>query len=414
MATGLDPALEEPRPIPEERRALPGEENPVRWVRANLFNNALNSVLTVVFSLLLGFALFRAARFVIVSGRWEIIEANLANYMLGRFTRAEIFRVWIVLYLGAASIGTGIGLSSRTVGSPSLRERLRRLAPPLVGLAVLLSFTRTPTPALLTLGGAVVLAAGYLIGRLLPPRAARRLPLVYLVLMIGGFVVLAPVGGGVDLNRWGGFLLTMFVAIGGIVASFPLGILLGLGRRSTLPVVRVFSVLYIELIRGVPLITLLFIGSVTIGLFLPPGADRPSLVTRGLIVVILFTAAYLAEVVRGGLQSVPRGQTEAAKAIGLSPLKTTALIVLPQALRNVIPAIVGQFISLLKDTSLLTAIGLIELLGVGTAVLNQDAFKGQGLQPESLAFVAFLYWICCYSMSRASQRLERRLGVGER
>jgi general L-amino acid transport system permease protein len=135
---------------------------------------------------------------------------------------------------------------------------------------------------------------------------------------------------------------------------------------------------------------------------------------RALVAIILFAAAYIAEIVRGGLQSVPKGQTEAAKAIGLSPVKTTMRIVLPQALRNVIPALVGQFISLFKDTSLLGAISLLEILGVSQAVLAQQEFLGQRVQAEALVFASFLYWVACYSMSRASQRLEQRLGVGER
>jgi general L-amino acid transport system permease protein len=220
--------------------------------------------------------------------------------------------------------------------------------------------------------------------------------------------------GGVGLEGLGGLLLTAFLAIGGIVLSFPLGVLLALGRRSNLPAVRVVCVAYIELIRGVPLITLLFMAFFVIGFFVPPGFVAPSLVTRALIAIVLFTAAYVAEVVRGGLQSVPKEQVEAAQALGLSPYKTTRLIVLPQALRAVIPALVGQFISLFKDTSLVAVIGLIDILGVAEVIRNQPEFLAQGLIAETLLFVSFVYWVGSYSMSRESQRLERRLGVGER
>jgi general L-amino acid transport system permease protein len=220
--------------------------------------------------------------------------------------------------------------------------------------------------------------------------------------------------GGVGYGSWGGLLLTLFVALAAIVLSFPFGLLLALGRRSSFPIIRVVCVSYIELIRGVPLITLLFMSAQTLGFFLPPGMTRPQLITRGLIAFVMFAAAYVAEIVRGGLQSVPKGQTEAANAIGLSPLKVTYLIVLPQALRNVIPALVGQFISLTKDTALLTFLAVVEILGVAQLVTSQPGFQGQGLQAEALAFAAFLFWIICYSMSRASQRLEKRLGVGER
>jgi general L-amino acid transport system permease protein len=409
VLSDLDAAMEEPRPVPDEPR--PSERvPPATWVRDNLFNSPLNTVLTIVFSALAAFVLYRAAVFLFVSGRWSVIEVNLANFMVGRYPRSDLFRVWVALYVAAGAIGLGRGLNAQTGGLLSWRQSLRNALPALFGVALLLGFTRTPTPTLLTLGALGVFALAFVAGRQLPLRLRRRLPLLYVVAVFVAYTVLA----GVSLNLWGGFLLTAFVAIGGIVLSFPIGVLLGLGRRSTFPAIRVFCVGYIELIRGVPLITLLFIGSVTIGLFLPPSFTLPSLVMRGLIVIIIFTAAYLAEAVRGGLQSVPTGQIEAAKAIGLSPLKTTFLIVLPQALRNVIPTIVGQFISLFKDTSLLTAIGLIELLEVGRIVLNQGEFEGQGLQGESFVFVSFVYWVCCYSMSRASQRLEKRLGVGER
>ncbi|MGH3092314.1 MAG: amino acid ABC transporter permease, partial [Gaiellaceae bacterium] len=178
--------------------------------------------------------------------------------------------------------------------------------------------------------------------------------------------------------------------------------------------VRVVCVAYIELIRGVPLITILFMGAFMLGFFLPPGTSTPSLETRALVALVIFTSAYVAEIVRGGLQAVPTGQVEAAHAVGLSTFKTMRLIVLPQALRAVIPALVGQFISLFKDTSLVAIIGLTELLGVAQAVTSQPDFVAQGLLFETLLFASLVYWAGSYSMSRESQRLERRLGVGER
>ena len=184
---------------------------------------------------------------------------------------------------------------------------------------------------------------------------------------------------------------------------------------STLPLVRVVSIAYIEFFRGVPLYVLLLLGGIALGFFLPRGMETPGLVVRAIIVFTLFTAAYIAEIVRGGLQSLPAGQTEAAQALGLKPVKTTALIVLPQALRNVIPAIVGQFISLFKDTTLAgAAMGLLDVLGVADVATAQPDFRGQGLAPETISFVMFLFWVGCITMSRESQRLERRLGVGTR
>jgi general L-amino acid transport system permease protein len=191
-------------------------------------------------------------------------------------------------------------------------------------------------------------------------------------------------------------------------------VLLALGRRSSFPVIRTICVGYIELIRGVPLITVLFMAFLMLGFFFPPGTINPALVTRALVAFALFTAAYIAEIVRGGLQGVPKGQVEAAQALGLSPIKMTVLIVLPQGLRNVIPALVGQFISLLKDTSLVAVLGSFDLLHIAEVVPTQSAFFGRGLQTETLLFAAFVYWVCCFTMSKSSQRLERRLGVGQR
>jgi general L-amino acid transport system permease protein len=418
MTSGpVDTATAEPLPTPESeapphRRLPPGE-----WVRENLFDSPLNTVLTIVFGALIAFVVFRATRFLFFTGRWEIVQVNLTNYMIGRFPRGEVHRIWIAIFLASMAGGIGIGLSGqrqRALGVvPDRVGALRRAAPALFGLLVILSLTRTITPTLLVLATFAVGAVGWWFGRKLPERTSRRMPLIYLATGALAYVAITQFGG-VGYGSWGGLLLTLFVALAAIILSFPFGVLLALGRRSTFPVVRIFCVGYIELIRGVPLITLLFMSAQTLGFFLPPGMTRPQLITRGLVAFVMFAAAYVAEIVRGGLQSVPKGQTEAAQAIGLSPLKITFLIVLPQALRNVIPALVGQFISLTKDTALLTFLAVLEILGVAQSITSQPAFLGQGLQAEALAFAGFLFWIICYSMSRASQRLEKRLGVGER
>ena len=217
---------------------------------------------------------------------------------------------------------------------------------------------------------------------------------------------------GIDWEQWSGLHLNLVVAGAAIVLAFPVGLLLALGRRSSLPVVRWLSTAYIELIRGVPLISLLLMGQFFIGFFLNSSTPLSS-VTRATAAVTMFSAAYIAEIVRGGLQAVDKGQTEAGQALGLPPAKITRLVVLPQALRAVIPAMVGQFISLFKDTSLLSIIGILEFLGVREIVHSQEAFRGFGIA-ETLIFVAFGFWAFSFTMSRESQRLERRLGVGFR
>ena len=228
--------------------------------------------------------------------------------------------------------------------------------------------------------------------------------------------------GGVDPSLWGGFYLNILLAVVAIIASFPLGVLLGLGRTSSYPVIRVASTIYIEVFRGVPLITILlmswlvlpdFLPSYSIPVLAPEGLDSIELVYRAMIALTLFSAAYVAEIVRGGLQAVPRGQMEAAQALGLSTIRILILIVLPQALRAVIPALVGQFISLFKDTSLVFIITLTEMLRAGRAVV-QGQLEFSGREMEVLLFVGLVFWIVSFSMSRLSHQFERTMGIGER
>jgi general L-amino acid transport system permease protein len=191
-------------------------------------------------------------------------------------------------------------------------------------------------------------------------------------------------------------------------------VLLALGRRSTLPIIRFICATYIEIVRGSPLFVLLLLSGVALEFFIPQNSS-PGAVERAITVFTLFTAAYVAEIVRGGLQSIPKGQIEAGKAIGLSPVKATVLITLPQALRNVIPAQIGQFISLFKDTTLAgAALSIVELLKVSEAITKQPDFLGQGYIYEALAFVSLLFWVGSFVMSKESQRLEKKLGVGQR
>jgi general L-amino acid transport system permease protein len=217
----------------------------------------------------------------------------------------------------------------------------------------------------------------------------------------------------VETSQWGGLLVTLVVAITGIVASLPLGILLALGRRSKMPIVKTFSVIFIEVWRGVPLITVLFMASVMLPLFLPPGTNFDKL-TRALIATAIFSAAYMAEVVRGGLQAIPRGQFEAAQALGLPYWNMMNLIVLPQALKIVIPGIVNSFISLFKDTTLVTVIGLYDLLNIISAGTADAKWASPQTGNTGYFTAAALFWVFCFSMSRYSQYVERRLNTGHK
>ena len=210
----------------------------------------------------------------------------------------------------------------------------------------------------------------------------------------------------VENERWGGLALTLLLATFGLAIAFPISILLALGRRSRLPAVRALAVAWIELVRGVPLISLLFMASVMLPLFLPEGVTIDKLL-RALIAMIVFAAAYLAEVVRGGLQAVPHGQVEAADALGLPYWRKTLLVVLPQALRVAIPPLVNTFIGFFKDTSLVVIIGLFDLLSSIKVALGEPMWSGFGV--EAYLFASLVYFVFCYAMSRYSQNLEREL-----
>ena len=231
-------------------------------------------------------------------------------------------------------------------------------------------------------------------------------PFIGYALLYGGF-------GGleyVESSQWGGFLLTVGLGVTGIAVSIPLGVLLALGRRSDLPVISMLCTMFIEFIRGVPLITLLFFGNIMLPMFLPEGWNLDNY-SRVAVMVCLFAAAYMAEVIRGGLQAIPKGQYEAAAAMGLGYWKMMGLIILPQAMRISIPGIVNSSIGLYKDTTLVSLVGLFDLFGIGRAI-NADA-KWMGLDIENYVFIAILFFITCFAMSRYSLWLERKLAKGD-
>jgi len=242
---------------------------------------------------------------------------------------------------------------------------------------------------------------------------------VNLAVFVGIAAVIAIMGldrGGlfiVDTRLWGGLLVTLVVSVVGIVASMPVGIALALGRRSTIPLIRIFSIAFIEFWRGVPLITVLFFATYMLPLFVPTGFTIDGLM-RALIGIALFAGAYQAEVIRGGLAAIPRGQGEAASALGLSWAKTTGLIVMPQALRHVIPGLVNSFIALFKDTSLVSIVALFDLLGQLRAAFSDPAWSTPNTLFTGFAFTGIIYFIFCFGMSRYSLFVENRLNAHRR
>lgn len=385
----------------------------IAWLRKNLFSSWGNTILTIVIVALLARMLIGFAIWSTTKAQWQVIPTNLPLFMVGLYPADQYWRMWLMFGLIATMAGLSWGVLTRNISRLFSRPVLIGIA---IAAIIAILLPTTPLNRLLVVGSIALVAIGAWVGRLL----ARRAPVLGQWLPLGWFLVfllsLWLIRGGfgletVSTSNWGGLMLTLFLSVVSIALCFPIGVLLALGRRSDLPVVRWLSTLYIELIRGVPLIAILFMGQVMIPLFLPPGA-RPDRILRAIVGLTLFSAAYLAENVRGGLQAVPRGQREAAQALGLNPLLTTGLIVLPQALKISIPAIVGQFISLVQDTTLLSIVGLVELLGISRSILANPQFLGR--YAEVYLFVAVIFWVFCYAMSQGSRQLEKRLNTDHR
>jgi general L-amino acid transport system permease protein len=384
-----------------------------RWLKKNLFSTWYNSLLTVLAVVLLGFVVRGLFNWVFFSANWAPVSNSLKLFTVGQYPPDQVWRVGAILFM----VSFLFGVSWRVWGG-TVRTFALTLAVIFGLLAVLpISFSSMGLNLrLFFLGNPALTFIGYQVGRT-PVGKSRWLALGWLLSFVVTILLLSGVGGVSFLPRvgtglWGGLLLTFLLALVGIVASFPIGVLLALGRQSSLPVLKAFCVLFIEMVRGVPLVTILFMASIILPLFLP-GNVRIDRVLRAMIGMTLFAAAYMAENVRGGLQAIPRGQVEAARAVGLSGFQTMAFIVLPQALRLVIPAIVGQFIALFMDTTLAVIVGLLELLAVGRAVLESNV-EWKLLNMEVYLFIAVIFWVFNYSMSFASRRLEVALGVGER
>ena len=418
-----------------EEEAPPGVGGGIGEVlRKNLFKDVPNGLLTILFAIVFGYLAWKAFGFVFSNQKlnpegelvdaWRVISEQLEFYMVGtRFSDTGISfgQLWAAIYLLVFTLGLG-SAAPKAFTNPDVPKMTRRTQlgialPPVVAGLVLLSMTDTITPKVLTVGLVAPFLLGQLVARSLPTSLHLRKGQIMGVLALA-VVVLESNLSPSNIDRFGGLLLTVNIAFISIALCFPIGVIMALMRRSSFPLLRPLAVGYIELIRGVPLITLLFMGQFAIGFFLPPAVQDTTLVRssvlRAIFMVTIFSGAYVAEIVRGGLQSVPSGQTEAGQAVGLSPVTVTRKIVLPQALRTSIPALVGQFIALLKDTTLVTIIGLFDLLGVSDPILASPQFQNQGYAPEVYAFVAFMFWVMCFSMSRASQRLETKLGVGTR
>ncbi|WP_293331695.1 amino acid ABC transporter permease [Parvibaculum sp.] len=358
------------RPPPKSQMRM----SPVVWARRNLFSSVGHTILTLACLYLLWLAIPPFLDFTIFSAVWSgttreaclgdgkgacwpFVWANIGQFIYGRYPQDELWRVNIVFALGILAI-----VPALIPSAPAKRFNL------------------------------IFLLVIY--------------PLIALVLLAGDRPGLRPV----PTSEWGGLLVTLVVALTGIVVSLPLGIVLALGRRSSMPAIRMLCILFIEFWRGVPLITVLFMASVMLPLFLPEGMSPDNLL-RCLVGVALFSSAYMAEVVRGGLQAIPAGQYEAARALGLTYWQAMGQVVLPQALRHVIPGIVNTFIGLFKDTTLVLIVGIFDLLGQVRAQLSDPSWTVPQGALTGYIFAALVFWVFCFGMSQYSNFMERKLNA---
>lgn len=371
--------------LPDEKAPLK-ERGLVRWVRVNLISTRKDVVLTILGFLVVAVFLPRLINWAFINAQWTgsdrsvcatiaqggvqpdnwsgacwaFVNAKFEQFMYGRYTFSERWRVNLVAIL-------------------------------FVLLFVPLLIPRAPYKAL----NAVLLLIV--------------LPIVAFFLLVGGFFGLP----FVPTQQWGGLLVTMVISFVGIAVSLPFGVVLALGRRSQMPAVKMICVIFIEIVRGIPLVTVLFMASVMLPLFMPPGMTFDRLL-RALVGVALFASAYMAEVVRGGLQAIPKGQYEGADSLGLGYWQKMLLIILPQALKLVIPGVVNTFIGLFKDTSLVYIIGMFDLLGIIRQNFSDSNWASPQTPISGLVFAGFMFWIFCFGMSRYSLYMERRLDTGHR
>ena len=402
----------------------------VGWMRSNLFSGPVNTILTLAGIALLILVIPPILNWTIFDAVWtggsDACRANpgaacwafASNwwefFLYGFYDKTERWRIDLVLwalYVGVAFIVVDDEARSKRPTSTILAFCIAALSVVFISMLV----THNAPIMWMMIGG--LLSVGLVLWAWNLHNGRSRIAMILLFcfpvfafFLLGGGVLGLPV---VSTSDWGGFSLTLVIAITGIVASLPLGVLLALGRRSEMPVLRLISTLFIEFWRGVPLITVLFMASFMLPLFAPKGVEFDQLM-RALIGVALFSSAYMAEVIRGGLQAIPKGQNEGAMSLGLSYWKMMGLIVMPQALKIVIPGIVNTFIGLFKDTTLVLIIGLLDFLSsVQTATTNPE-WSIKSVPYTGYAFVALVFWVHCYGMAWYSRHLEEKLHTGHK
>lgn len=369
-----------------DERPPAAEQGIVAWLRKNLFASIPDTILTVVGLIIVAMVLPSVIGWAFINAQWTGTDRSYCATVAQGGIQPEGWS-------GACWAFVGAKFQQFMFGQYPIDQRWRVMLTGIMFVALLV-------PMLIPTAPRKLLNAILLFGVF---------PIVAFVLLVGGVFGLQYV----ETARWGGLMVTLVLSVVGIAVSLPLGILLALGRRSNLPVIKLFSVIFIETIRGVPLVTVLFMASVMFPLFLPAGMTFDKFL-RALVGVALFASAYMAEVVRGGLQAIPKGQYEGAASLGLSYWQTTGLVVLPQALKLVIPGIVNTFIGLFKDTSLVTIIGMFDLLGIVRQNFSDTNWASPQTPISGLVFAGFIFWLFCFGMSRYSIYMEHRLDTGHK
>ena len=391
-------------------------------MRANLFSTWYNGLLTVVLVIVLVVALWYGGRWAVVDADWAVIGVLGGQMVIGQyniesscpgqncFWRPQASLILVTFLLGMGWAVAGGGVAKRIALGAAIVSAAFALLP--YGLDEMGMDVR-----LLLVANLPAVFAGWALGRYTPLGTPKWVGILAVAFFLLTLVLLRGIEGvpgmqPVSVIHWGGITLNILLAVAGITLSLPIGIALALGRRSNLPVVKLLCVVFIEVFRGVPLITLLFMSQVLVPLAFPEDL-KPNSLLRAAIVITLFSAAYMAENIRGGLQALHPGQEEAARALGLPGWQTTLFISLPQAIRNVIPAIVGQFIALFKDTSLVYIIGMLDIVEISRAFIQGNT-EYLSSAKELFIFLALVFWVFTYTMSYVSGRVERYLGVGQR
>ncbi|MBU93857.1 MAG: amino acid ABC transporter permease [Chloroflexi bacterium] len=385
-------------------------KNFIKWFFSTFFGSIFNSIVTILSALIFIFLINNIAGFISTS-EWEVVTANRRLLLIGRMPEEHEWRIWSILWFTSFLIFSSIN----SWGPPSKKDLLLISSSIII---ICLIFT-TSSKILYVVISLLICGASYFTSHFISKSSNKKyfqnsLKILWLLLLPIIFTLLI-IGGGPKPNLWGGFLLNIILAGIAIGFGFPLGILFALGRASSLPAIKTICTIYIETIRGAPLVGWLLLAWFVLPKFLPSfwGINEVSVVVRAMIVLTMFTSAYTAEVIRGGLQSIPKGQIEAADSLNLNYRTKILQIVLPQAIRVVVPALISTFIGVFKDTSLVFILALTDLLQVGRIIPEQDPeFFGKAL--EALCVVAFLFWIVSISLSNLSSKVEKSLGIGSR